>query len=169
MPQDGQVFTAPATINLQATATDAYGIANVKFFNGATQLAQENVSPYTFSWTNVAAGTYTLTARATNSGGQFSTDQVIVTVNPVAAPVSTTIQVTSLTVTTYMYVKVSTNTAKTLRVRIYSSKGKLVRDNSYPVASGSSTVNVPTRGLYPGTYKSVINFPDKQVTVYVKR
>lgn len=59
---------APATVGLSATAADADGtIAKVEFFNGTTLLATIISSPYTYNWTNVAAGTYTITAKATDN------------------------------------------------------------------------------------------------------
>jgi hypothetical protein len=73
-PTDGATFTAPATVNLAATASDADGsVAKVEFFNGAAKLGEDTTAPYTFSWGGVAAGTYTLTARATDNLGATTT------------------------------------------------------------------------------------------------
>jgi len=59
---------APATVSLSATAADANGsVIKVEFFNGATLLNTDLSSPYSFSWTNVAAGTYSITAKATDN------------------------------------------------------------------------------------------------------
>ena len=67
-------FTAPANITVTATATDADGtISNVKFYNGTTLLSTVNTSPYTYSWTNVTAGTYSITAVATDNSGSSTT------------------------------------------------------------------------------------------------
>ncbi len=73
-PTDGAAFTAPAAIHLAATASDADGIvAKVQFFNGATLLGEDTSAPYTFDWTGVGAGTYALTARATDDLGATTT------------------------------------------------------------------------------------------------
>jgi RHS repeat-associated protein len=83
-PANGATFTAPATITLTATAADSDGtIAKVEFFHGGTNLiATVTSAPYTFNWTNVAAGSYSLTARATdNLGAQTTSAAVNVTVN----------------------------------------------------------------------------------------
>jgi uncharacterized protein (DUF2141 family) len=65
---------APATINVSATASDSDGsIARVQFYSGATILATVTAAPYTFAWTNVQAGTYTLTAVAQDDKGASST------------------------------------------------------------------------------------------------
>jgi RHS repeat-associated protein len=75
--------TAPAIIALTAMATDSDGtLAKIEFFNGATLLATVTQGPYAFSWTNVAAGTYTVTAKATDNLN-VSTYSVPVTVTVV--------------------------------------------------------------------------------------
>jgi hypothetical protein len=73
-PTDGATFTAPATVNLAATASDTDGtVTKVEFFNGATKLGEDTTAPYTLTWNSVAAGTYTLTARATDNLGATTT------------------------------------------------------------------------------------------------
>jgi hypothetical protein len=69
-PGVGDVFTAPATIPLGADAFDLDGvIAKVQFLSGTNVLGTVTNAPYDFAWTNVAPGTYTLTARATDNDG----------------------------------------------------------------------------------------------------
>lgn len=77
-PANNSSFTAPAVISITANATDADGtVSNVQFFNGTTLLGSDATSPYSFSWGNVAAGTYTLTARATDNSGAVTTSSAI--------------------------------------------------------------------------------------------
>jgi RHS repeat-associated protein len=77
-PVNNAVFAAPASITLSASATDAVGrIAKVDFYQGATLIGTASASPYTFAWTNVAAGSYSLTAVATNDAGQSATSAAI--------------------------------------------------------------------------------------------
>ena len=88
-PAQGSSFTAPATIGLSASATDSDGsVTRVDFYSGAMFLGSDSTSPYQFSWSNVAAGSYTLSARAIdNGGGTGSSNAVSVTVaSPPAAP-----------------------------------------------------------------------------------
>lgn len=87
-PNSGAQFAAPASINLAATATDAGGsITKVEFFAGSTLIGTDTTAPYTLAWTGVAAGTYTLTAKATDNGGASTTSSaVVVTVINNAAP-----------------------------------------------------------------------------------
>ena len=81
-PANGSGFTAPATVTITASASDGDGsVAQVDFFVGATLLGSDATSPYSFTWSNVAAGSYSLTARATDNAGAVSTASVQITVN----------------------------------------------------------------------------------------
>ncbi len=73
-PIEAASFNAPASITIGATAADVNGtVQQVAFYNGATLLGTDNTSPYSFNWTNVAAGNYALTAKATDNDGLVST------------------------------------------------------------------------------------------------
>jgi hypothetical protein len=82
-PAGGATFTEPATISIVANATDSDGtISRVDFFDGATFLGTATNNPFTLAWSNVVAGSYSLTARATdNAGGSSTSSPVNVTVN----------------------------------------------------------------------------------------
>ena len=82
------LFTSPATIALAATASDTDGsVARVDFYAGSTQLGTDTTAPFQFSWTNVPAGSYSLTARAMDdSGAQTTSAAVTVTVNAPPPP-----------------------------------------------------------------------------------
>lgn len=89
-PTNNTSTAAPANISINATAADTDGIVSkVEFYNGATKLGEDLSSPYSYSWTNVAAGIYKLTARATDDGGSVTTSaEITVTVtNPNETPV----------------------------------------------------------------------------------
>ena len=82
-PANGATFTAPATITVTASASDPENrLARVDFYRGSTQLGSATASPYAFTWSAVAAGSYTLTAVATDADGGTTT----------SAPVSVTVQ-----------------------------------------------------------------------------
>jgi endoglucanase len=73
-PTADQRFDSPATVNFAATASDSDGsVVRVEFLNGSTVIASDTTSPYTFPWTGVAAGTYFVSARATDSSGATTT------------------------------------------------------------------------------------------------
>ncbi len=86
-PANNAVFTAPATIAITASATAASGntIVNVDFYSGSTLLGTRTAGPYTFSWTSVAAGTYSLTAKAADNKGSVTTSKTVI-VTVVAPP-----------------------------------------------------------------------------------
>ena len=78
-PLDGATFTAPATITVTANATDSDGsITQVQFYDsGTTLLTTDTTAPYTFDLVNVGAGTYNLTAKATDNNGAQTTSSAI--------------------------------------------------------------------------------------------
>ena len=77
-PTGGATFTAPANITVQATASDADGtVTQVEFFAGGSSIGTDTSSPYSVSWTNVVAGSYSLTAVATDNGGAGTTSSAV--------------------------------------------------------------------------------------------
>jgi hypothetical protein len=94
-PADGATFISPATVNLAATASDSDGtVTKVEFFNGATKLGEDTTAPYSFVWSGVAAGTYTLTARATDDLGGATTSMAS-TITVSAGNTPPTVNITS--------------------------------------------------------------------------
>ena len=75
-------------INITATAADANGtVTRVEFFDGTTKLGEDTSSPYSFNWTNAAAGTHTLTIRVTdNENATATSTAVTITVTANASP-----------------------------------------------------------------------------------
>jgi chitinase/chitodextrinase len=81
-PVNGASFTAPASISIAASASDDGAITKVDFFRGTTLLGTDSSAPYSFSWTGVAQGSYSLTAVATDDSGVTATSAVVtLTVN----------------------------------------------------------------------------------------
>jgi chitinase len=77
-PANNANFTAPATVTIQASASDADGsVTKVEFFNGSTSLGSVTAAPYSYTWSNVAAGTYTITAKATDNSGAVTTSAAV--------------------------------------------------------------------------------------------
>lgn len=76
-------YTQPVTLTLEASASDSDGaITKVEFYNGNTKLGEASgTGPHTFVWNDVPAGTYSLSARATdNQGASTSSTQQSITV-----------------------------------------------------------------------------------------
>ncbi|HWF84288.1 MAG TPA: S8 family serine peptidase [Vicinamibacterales bacterium] len=72
-PDDQSHFTMPATIVITADAADADGhVTRVDFYANGAYLGTDTTAPYSFQWSGVTAGTYTLTAVATDNLGATS-------------------------------------------------------------------------------------------------
>jgi M6 family metalloprotease-like protein len=89
-PANNSNFTAPLNTVITVNASDADGsVTKVDFFNGSTLLGTDNTAPYSLSWNNVAAGTYNLTAKATDNLGAFTYHTITVTVtNAPSGPIT---------------------------------------------------------------------------------
>lgn len=85
-PANGAVLLAPASFTFSATANDTDGrVSQVEFFNGSTSLGADTSDPYSVSVNSLPAGTYTLTAKATDDRGA-STVSGPVTISVTNAP-----------------------------------------------------------------------------------
>ena len=78
---------AGASVTLDAIAADADGtIANVTFLSNGAQIAVDTSAPYSYVYTPATAGTYSITARATDDKGATTTSvPTTVTVTSVVA------------------------------------------------------------------------------------
>jgi uncharacterized repeat protein (TIGR02543 family) len=88
-PANGASYTAPATIPLSASAAAGIGatVSKVEFFRDTSLIGTVTAAPYNFSWSNVAAGSYSLTAKVTDSLGVTATSvPVTVTVTSSTLP-----------------------------------------------------------------------------------
>lgn len=84
-PGPGATFTAPANVPINADAVDSDGtVSKVDFYyNGSNLIGTDNTYPYAISWSNAAAGSYSLTAKATDNAGAVTTSAAVnITVNP---------------------------------------------------------------------------------------
>jgi chitinase len=87
-PANGTAFLAPASIAMTANATDSDGtVTLLEFLQNGVVVGTTNVVPYTLTWSNVAAGSYSLAARATdNRSGVTTSAPVNVIVTPPNSP-----------------------------------------------------------------------------------
>jgi hypothetical protein len=70
-PSGGTSYPAPGSVNISANVTPAGGasIVKVEFLSNGSVVGTRTVPPYSYTWSNVAIGTYSLTARATDNLG----------------------------------------------------------------------------------------------------
>jgi regulation of enolase protein 1 (concanavalin A-like superfamily) len=82
-PAAEATYTAPATVTITAAASDSDGtVARVEFYAGAMLIGTDTAAPFTATWSGAAAGSYELTARATDNVGAAAT----------SAPISITVE-----------------------------------------------------------------------------
>jgi hypothetical protein len=160
-PVPGTQYVAPATVNLAATASDADGtVARVDFYANATLVGTMQTPPYAFAWTNVAAGTYSLVAKATDNAGLVaSSSPVSVSVSQNAAPI-VSLTVSGAGAARYAPASITLNAAASdpdgtiSRVEFYQGTTLIGTAGAAPYAMTWS--NVPT-GSYVVTAKAVDN------------
>jgi hypothetical protein len=82
-PTSGATFTSPATITINANATDSDGsISKVEFYQGSTLIGTDTSAPYSVTWSTSTAGSYSFTSKAyDNQNATGTSGAVSVTVN----------------------------------------------------------------------------------------
>ena len=90
-PANGASFNAGVSIAVSATAGDSDGnVTQVQFFRGSTSLGTDTSAPYGVTWSSATAGSYALTAVATDNAGATTTSAAVnITVNPAQTPDTT--------------------------------------------------------------------------------
>jgi len=83
-PPNNAIFAAPATVTVSADATNGGGgnVIDVRFLSNGVSIATSTVAPYRVTLSNLAVGSYTLRARATDSS------QIVATSPPVTLRVA---------------------------------------------------------------------------------
>jgi PKD repeat protein len=77
-PADGATLGGPTNLIINAYAADAEGaVTSVVFFCDGVSLGTVSASPFSVVWSNVAIGSYSLTAVATDDGGLAATSAVV--------------------------------------------------------------------------------------------
>lgn len=89
-PTDGQIFDTGSNVTITADAADSDGtVSKVEFYEGSNLLGQDLTSPYSFTWNNVAQGTYVLTAKVTDDDNATRSTSVRIYVGqPVLSSIS---------------------------------------------------------------------------------
>jgi len=155
-PSPAASFTAPATIGIQASASEAGGtITRVDFYQGATLIGSAAGSPYAISWYPVPPGSYQLTAVATDGANAATTSpSIAVTVSqPGAATLSVALTSPSAPATvaapaTISLAATASDSAATVtRVDYYQGSTLVGSSTSPPYAVSWSAVPAGTYAL----------------------
>ena len=146
-PASGASYYAPAFIALNANAADSDGtIAKVDFYQGALLLGTATSAPYAYNWINVTAGSYTITAKATdNLGAATTSSPVNITVNPNTPP---TVSLTSPTAGFNAYAPATV----TLSANAADSDGTVAKVGFY---QGTTLIGTATAAPYTYTWAGV--------------
>jgi uncharacterized protein YjbI with pentapeptide repeats len=136
-PADNTTVTVGDTVNISANAADGDGwVTWVEFYAGGGQINLDSIPPYSFDWTPTVAGTYVITARATDDDSAVTTSQPV-TVNVLPSPnnVPPTVTITS-----------PRNNAT-----VYRSLGTIIRANASDSDGTITKVEFFTGGTQLGT------------------
>ncbi|GAB3872944.1 hypothetical protein GCM10028824_23920 [Hymenobacter segetis] len=145
-------FLTPASITLSADATDTGGgIYKVEFFQGTTLLATDFTAPYSYTWAGAPVGSYSITARTTDTGGLTATSAAVsITVaDPIVPTVSITAPASGTSLTAPASVTITADAADTnspiAKVEFFQGSTKLGEDLTAPYSYAWT-------GIGPGAY-----------------
>lgn len=156
-------FITPGNVTLTANATSGSAlITDVKFYNGATLLSTDASNPYSYNWTGLTAGTYTVTAKATDANG------LITTSSPITVTITNPLPIVAITSpdngTTYtapasvvIAATASITTGSISKINYYSGGVWIGTDNTSPYEFTWSSVPV---GTYSLTVVAVSSYGD---------
>ena len=170
-PANNSSFAAPATINLTAAAADSDGsVSKVEFFQGATLIATDTTSPYSATWSNVAAGTYTLTAKATDNRNAVTTSTAVTVT--VTASTDTTAPANTTAANFINAGAAATNSiTTTLAISATDAVGVTAyrpsESSTTPTAASTGWVNVTPTSSYAANVSFTLSTGDAVKTVYL--
>ncbi|TXD75454.1 Ig-like domain-containing protein, partial [Algoriphagus ratkowskyi] len=77
-PSTDSQFVQGDNISITSVATDTDGtISKVEFYNGTTLLGTDTSAPYSFDWTNLPIGNFSITAKATDNKGMATISDLV--------------------------------------------------------------------------------------------
>ncbi len=93
-PLNNATFSAPANVTIRASTSDSDGsVTNVQFLIGANVLINLITAPFSATTNNLAAGSYTLSAIASDNNGVKNTNAISISVvTPVAVALGGTVK-----------------------------------------------------------------------------
>ena len=145
-PANNTVFTAPANITIDATASDSDGtISKVEFYQGTTLLNTDTTAPFSFTWPSVAAGTYSLTAKATDNNNAVTTSSTVTVISNAPPTVSITSPANNAIFTPPANITIAANAS--------DSDGTISAVEFY---QGTTLVGTDTTSPYTVTWNNVV-------------
>jgi hypothetical protein len=147
-PANNTTVTKGATVTISADAADSDGsVIRVEFYAGSTLLVYDVVAPYSFNWTPTVAGTYVITARATDNDSAVTTSQAV-TVNVLPSPnnVPPSVTITSPNNNATVYRLLGT----TIKANASDANGTITKVEFY---AGSTLLNTDTSAPYSYYWK----------------
>ncbi len=144
-PANGATFAAPASVTIDASASVSSGrVTNVSFFAGATKLGSVRSSPFDFTATGLAAGTYSLTAVATAGG--VSATSAAVSISVASSPPPTNVVVAGTYAGLFWDTNNLSNTSSGWFSATVTSKGAVNGQLKIAGASATFTTKLPASG-----------------------
>jgi hypothetical protein len=139
---------APTNVIIQVSASDpdaGDGVTNVQFRVGTTILTNDNAAPFAAITNNLAAGSYTLTAIASDNSGVKATNSVNVIVDtPPAVTITNPLNNATLSAPANLIIKASAGTVTNVQLLIGSFLGTTVLTNVTTSPYLATTNNVGT-------------------------
>ncbi len=155
-PANNATFTTPATVNLAATVTTNNNLINgVKFyFNSTNLIGQVTNTPYIYSWNNVSAGNYNVTAQVIYNNSSSITSAVvnIAVTNP--PPPATPLNLSATTTNTQVMLAWTASAG----AASYNVKSSTTNGGAYTVITNVAGTSYTNFGLTGGvTYYYVVS------------
>jgi hypothetical protein len=76
-PESGSAFLASEEIEFMVQSADRFGVTNIQLLRDNVEIGEGGESPFRYTVTNMAAGTYTFLARAAYANGMTSTSSPV--------------------------------------------------------------------------------------------
>jgi len=137
-PANNIVYTRTQTLYVTAAATDNVKVAKVMFYDGATLIGTDTVSPYGYYWpiTNSNNGSHSLTAKAYDAAGNSTVSSpVTVNIDTIAPTVLITSPASKTVYSTDRIVTVAANATDNIgvaKVEFYDGAVLLATDATLP-------------------------------------
>ncbi|WP_291906902.1 M60 family metallopeptidase [Chitinophaga sp. CB10] len=83
-PAANDVYGAGDTVFISAKANGPEKVNKVEFYEGNNKLGEDTAAPYTFAWTNVSPGSYTLTVKAVTNSATVTSGPVNISMKAIS-------------------------------------------------------------------------------------